>query len=425
MKYLQQALTALSVIALVFFGCKKEYSYESPTGGAGVYQWAFTESTNSFKGPMDSAQLDTTGSVHILNMTGHTSDKKDIITLSIASDSVKVGVYQTPRCTFDYLHSGIDLYHSDINATGQFTLTITAMDSISITGTFSGTALDTTKKSKTITAGTFKVKYKSSGSTVTPPPVCRISTILFNDSTSKVNYYAIKSGYTSINAVNSIILYDSIISPPQVDNSYAVSYPTAKVYLDAGGKQYFTLDASGRAVSFTGYDDPMHDTTPPIIATYSYDGSGHLTKRLEALQSAPTVPVLEMDYTYSGNELTQTVLKYGGVQVTTVKYEYDAGKTVKGFLDLHPYSPEIFFFQSAVNTGITCDQALVKATETVYNASQQVVGTYTSILQNYVIDANNYVQSFLVSGDDFTAPTLNSNIGLFSSTYYKLSYHCH
>ncbi len=132
---------------------------------------------------MDSARIDIQSSIQVLTMTGHSADKKDIITLQVIADSIKVGSYQTPHCTFDYLRNGVNLYESDINATGQFTVSITAIDSISITGTFSGTAPDTAKHAKTIMAGTFKVKYKSPGGTVAPNN-CKISKLLYVDSAS-------------------------------------------------------------------------------------------------------------------------------------------------------------------------------------------------------------------------------------------------
>jgi len=71
MKHLQQALICISVLALVFLGCKKEYSYEVPGGSvSGSYQWSFTEGANAYKGPVDTAFIDTLGTQKQLNISG-------------------------------------------------------------------------------------------------------------------------------------------------------------------------------------------------------------------------------------------------------------------------------------------------------------------------------------------------------------------
>ncbi|MBS1564897.1 MAG: hypothetical protein JST39_10940, partial [Bacteroidetes bacterium] len=46
-------------------------------------------------------------------------------------------------------------------------------------------------------------------------------------------------------------------------------------------------------------------------------------------------------------------------------------------------------------------------------------------INNYTVDANNYVQQFGVGGDDFAAITFWSGLGLYSSTKYTLSYNCY
>lgn len=426
MKQLQQALICISVLALVFFGCKKEYSYEVPGGGgaSGTYQWSFSEGANAYKGPVDTAFVDTLGTQKQLNISGHSSDNKDFISLQIFADTIKVGTYQTNNCSFDYLRNGAVIYRSDLTAIGQFTINITAMDSVSITGTFNGIALDSAQKQKTITDGKFKVKFKSKTSTTTPPQNCTISKLLYTDSTFNVNYFALFSQY-NLNTISNIRLSDSTSPAQLVTLNYPVTFPAGKVNVPINGKpQYFTLDANGRATSFTGYQDPLTDTSNAMIASYTYDGSGHLIKRTEASPAAPGTVVIEMTYTWSGNLLTQAVVKYQGLKVLQVAYEYDNSKEVKNFLALHPYAAEIFYFQSVVKVGVIPDRALTKVTEQYFDASGTLTNTFVSFLEKYNIDANKNVQSFWVRGDDFTATTLISGINLYASTKYTLSYRC-
>ena len=81
---------------------------------------------------------------------------------------------------------------------------------------------------------------------------------------------------------------------------------------------------------------------------------------------------------------------------------------------------ELQLFQPAIDAGVGCDQALVKVVETQYDPTNPgaVLNVGTALLKNYVIDANKYVKSFTVTGDDYVAG------GLQAGNLYKLSYHC-
>lgn len=427
MKQLQQTLTAISVLTLVLFSCKKEYSYETPGGSvSGTYQWSFTEGANSYKGPVDTAFIDTLGSQKQLTISGHSSDNKDAISLQIFADTIQVGTYKTNKCSFDYLRSGAVLYRSDLTAIDQFTINITAMDSISITGTFSGIALDSAKKQRTITDGKFKAKLKTK--TATTPTNCKISKITYIDSTYNIAYFSQFSLFSG-NTVSSVNLSDSTTSTPAT-LPFPATYASGKVTLALGGDpnkpEYFNLDASGRVIAFTGYQDPLTDTSAHMTVAYTYDAGGHMITRTETSKAdtSTTTIVLNMTYTWSGNLLTQAVVKYGPLKAIQVDYEYDANKPVKNFLALFPEAAELFYFQPAINVGVVPDHALTKVTETYYNNLGNPTNVYTSYVEKYTTDANNYVQSFWVRGDDFMAVALVSGVGLFASTQYKLTYHC-
>jgi hypothetical protein len=424
MKHLHRALTGITLLTLVFFGCKKEYSYEIPGGGpAGTYQWSFTEGANAYKGPVDTAFIDTLGTQKQLTISGHSSDNKEVISLQVFADTIQVGTYKTNRCSFDYLRSGVEVYRSDLTAIDQFTINITAIDSISITGTFSGIALDTAKKQKAITDGKFKARLKS---VVPGTNNCKISKLVYTDSTYNVNYFSQFSLFSG-NTTSSVNLSDSTGAPYTLP--FPVTYSTGKVAVPINGNpnkmQYFSVDANGRATSFTGYQDPLSDTSAPMVAVYTYDAGGHMIKRTETYKPTPTTSyVLDISYTWSGNLLTQAVLKYGTAKVLQADYEYDANTTVKNFLVLHPYAAELFYFQSAVSVGVVPDKAISKVTERLYDTSGAVNGTSISYIEKYTRDANNYVKNFWVRGDDFTAMALVSGVTLFASTKYTLSYHC-
>ncbi|MBS1563624.1 MAG: hypothetical protein JST39_04510, partial [Bacteroidetes bacterium] len=322
MKKLQQALTALSLVTLVFFSCKKEYSYEVPGGASnGTYQWSFTEGTSNYKGPVDTAFIDTLGTQKQLTISGHSSDNKDVISLQIFADTIQIGTYQTNRCSFDYLRGGAEIYRSDLTAIGQFTVNITAIDSISITGTFSGIALDTARKQKNITDGKFKARLKSK--VASTPKTCKISKYQYTDSSSGLDYLSGSSAFTGSTMTRFSLTDSSGASLP-----FPATYTAGKVTFAYAGNsskpETFTVDGSGRVSGFTGYLDPLTDTTPAVTAAYTYDANGHMTKRTQTYTpTGGTNPItLTVTYTWSGDLLTQGVMTYGTLKVAQADYEY-------------------------------------------------------------------------------------------------------
>ncbi len=107
MKFLQHLLL-LAVISLGVFSCQKEYSVENNTGGSNVtVQWSFKEGGVEFKGPIDTAGLDSIGNYKVLSINGHSTDKKDLINLEFFGTDLKVGTYKTPYCLFAYSRNGV------------------------------------------------------------------------------------------------------------------------------------------------------------------------------------------------------------------------------------------------------------------------------------------------------------------------------
>jgi hypothetical protein len=169
MKYLQYLLTLLAAV-FIFFGCKKEYSVENGTGtNTSTAQWQFKEAGIQFKGPVDTAYIDTVTSIKFLTIEGRSDDAKDQITLQVFAADLKPGVYKTPLSSFDYLRSGVPLYQTDQTIVDSFSITITAIDSFGVTGTFTGKSLNAAGDSKTITEGKFSAKFKTSATVITPP----------------------------------------------------------------------------------------------------------------------------------------------------------------------------------------------------------------------------------------------------------------
>jgi hypothetical protein len=415
MKYLK-LLPAFLALILLISGCRKEYSIENRSlNNTITSKWEFREDSLQFSGPVDTAFTDTLNNFVVLSIEGTSLNGNEHINLQLMTSMLKTGTYKTPFCSFIYhTSSGVVVFQNDMSATDQFSITITAIDSLGVTGTFSGQVKDASGKVKTITAGKFSAKLKRSTTSLSGN--CKITDFIVHDSATGTAVYSATTTYSG-NIVSNISLINKITSA--VNKSFPVIYSTGRVQLDS--KQYFLTDGSGRPTVFYGFADPSSDTSMAIIARYTYNASGQLAKRTEENASNPGIVVYEMDYTYTGSLLTKTVLKYGPALTPALEvlYEYDAAKPVKNFLYWHAYAPEITFFQFAVNFGVNSDRALVKATEHVLDPiSGNVTARYVSVFHNYLVDANGYVQQFYISGNNFQA------VGLPAGAKYTLSYKC-
>ncbi|HTE09954.1 MAG TPA: hypothetical protein VK645_03275 [Chitinophagaceae bacterium] len=169
MKYLQRLLVLLTISAAIF-SCQKEYSIENPGGIVNTTaQWEFKEGGVQFKGPIDTASIDTISNYKFLTIIGRSDDGSSQITLQVFGADLKVGTYKTPFSLFAYIKGGTPVYQTDQTATDSFTIVITKADINGVTGTFSGKALNGTT-GKTIVDGKFSAVLKPAGPPVTPGP---------------------------------------------------------------------------------------------------------------------------------------------------------------------------------------------------------------------------------------------------------------
>jgi len=167
MKALRLALLTLSIFGL-FYSCQKEKSFETGGGGAVNTDWEFKED-KLYKGKVDTAYIEDFGTaVKSLFLEGTSSDGKQTLSIQvIAFDPTAAATYSSPQVLFQYLGSTASVYANDPTASGDFTVVITKIDSISVSGTFTGKVKDTANAVKTILDGKFSAKLKN---TTTPPP---------------------------------------------------------------------------------------------------------------------------------------------------------------------------------------------------------------------------------------------------------------
>jgi hypothetical protein len=289
-------------------------------------------------------------------------------------------------------------------ATGSATFTLPA-------GTYTWKAFcgtDSIVDAVTITAGSCTKRE-----VVFPAPgtLCRLSNIAFYDPVNNTAEGSITSFFNASNKVIKIQVFDSVQS--SLDAEFNLSYATNRINVDA--QQYFNLGPGERIQEFHGFVEPMDNTSPEGIFSYQYDASGYMTKCLVALKAFPTIPVLDLTYTWTGGNLTRIEIKQAGTnEKTVIEYQYDLTKQARSFLCFFPNS-ELILFQTAINYGKNSTNLVVKSTIKDYDASGAVINTEVADFGSHVYDANGYIRSFVITGGESVYDT---------DVKYVLSYKC-
>jgi hypothetical protein len=151
--------------ALVFWtvaGCRKEKSAENGTLPEEEVenQWQFMSDT-LYKGTMDSALTAFSDSGAIIAFSGPAANGTGNITIQLFNkDRITAGVYENQNLLFQYSENGVILFQNSLQQSDPFTVTINSIDSVSVSGVFSGVVQDGTGGVKQITDGKFSSPIK-------------------------------------------------------------------------------------------------------------------------------------------------------------------------------------------------------------------------------------------------------------------------
>jgi hypothetical protein len=248
---------------------------------------------------------------------------------------------------------------------------------------------------------------------------CKISEFTESDVQTARAEVGYNSTYDTALKVTKFEIWDSVNNV--LVKSFAVNNATPnRVVIDAD--QFFVTGTDGRVTEYHGYEDPMDPTSQKVIVRFTYNSAGQLVKRTMEDIATPGVIYSQMDYIYSGGNLTKAEVRavFGTttILVIEVMYEYDATKKVKDFIKLNAAAAELFYFQTAIDAGVNSTDAVTKTTVKTTNPLTGVVDQYITEYVNYDIDAQQHVKSFEVIGFDFSVG------GLVAGKKYLLKYAC-
>ncbi|HUR12466.1 MAG TPA: hypothetical protein VM012_13910 [Flavitalea sp.] len=255
---------------------------------------------------------------------------------------------------------------------------------------------DTTRGTAGIVAGSC-IKAEVTLGAPTTSGNCVIRDYTAFDVLTNEFYYATKTIYNTANQATKIQFLESAGT---VTKEFTFNYVTPGTFaIDA--QQYFEIDPSSRRVkTFAGYIDPTDPlSSPKLYYNYTYDAAGHLARVTIALESNPTVDIIESVHTWSGGNLTKIVLRQiGAVERTEINYEYDVSIKPKNFLIFFA-NQELQMFQTVINTGVNSINAVSKSIVKEYGTTGELVSSEEAVYSAYTLDANKYVKDFKINGD--------------------------
>ncbi len=147
----------LIALAAMLFSCQKEMSVEdAKIPGVIDAKWEFKESDVLYNGDLDTASLETSEGLHTLLLRGNKAgDENSEILLQITTSNLVPGVYTSPQIFFQYSENGAVRYQNIPNQADGLIIEITSIDSVSISGTFSGLVQDSEGNLRNIVEGKF------------------------------------------------------------------------------------------------------------------------------------------------------------------------------------------------------------------------------------------------------------------------------
>ena len=143
---------------------------------------------------------------------------------------------------------------------------------------------------------------------------CRIAKLVYNDTATGINLGSLAATINILDRVDQINAFDSLA----VALTFAadITYSNDTIYLNVD--EYFVLDlVNNRIKRLHGLTDPTDILSPQFDADYSYNANGYLIQK-NYLLSPGAFPLINVAYTYTGNNLTKmtyTNLVSGEVEV--------------------------------------------------------------------------------------------------------------
>ncbi len=246
---------------------------------------------------------------------------------------------------------------------------------------------------------------------------CRITKIVFTDTSSGAAKGSIAAIINSTDKVTDITKFDSLTAT--IDYNSIPVFIGDSLYINPD--EYYILDAvTKRVKSFHGLIDPSNPFSPKFDASFTYDASGNLIGKIYA---APLInfgiPYLAIGYTYTGSNLTGM----SEIDLTTGNLNSDASISYypiiapKNFMYLFPDEDTYAPYSQFLNFGNRPANAVQQLKLRYYNPGNIVRDSAISNFSSYTKSVDNYITSVIMTGSNQACiPALTGKL--------KFSYKC-
>ena len=314
MKHLKIVFSIL-LASVILNACRKAYSVENEFQTTTSGSWQFSNGSTKYSGNMDTVYQTTAGSTNELFLIGTTANGSQTFSMHLYADSFKIGTYNASafQSSFTYSSSGENIYQAS-QLIGEFIVNITSITNNTITGTFSGSALDSTNNVIQLTSGSFTSTFASGSvnpsstgvlgdSSGNCQPVTFLGTYALGIPTTPSNTVGVSVTVTvpgpytiSTNTINGLSFSRSgtfAITGPQNVILYATGTPTVAgndvFTIQYGNSQCaFTLPVLGKSVGTLG---STADACTPFTLNGTYQqGSAFNTSNTVQVQVNITTP---------------------------------------------------------------------------------------------------------------------------------------
>ncbi len=246
---------------------------------------------------------------------------------------------------------------------------------------------------------------------------CRISKIVFTDSSSGTAKGSIAAIINSSDKVTDVTKFDSLTAT--IDYNSVPVFMGDSLYINPD--EFYILDAvTKRVKSFQGLIDPSNPFSPKFNASYSYDAAGNLVGKMYA---APLInfgiPYLAVGYTYTAGNITgmsEIDLTTGDLNSDAV-ISYYPSMAPKNFWYLFPDEDTYAPYSQFLNFGNRPTNAVQQLKLRYYNPGNSVRDSAISNFRSYTKSIDNYITSVVMTGSNQACiPALTGKL--------KFSYKC-
>jgi hypothetical protein len=242
---------------------------------------------------------------------------------------------------------------------------------------------------------------------------CRISSITYSDVASGVGLGSVTATINASDRAANITDFDSLNFT--INKNVVPVYKNDTVYINAN--EYYLLSPTTLRVNqFHSLLDPTDPSSLKIDIVYTYNATGFLIKK-EALYSATGISYAEVNYTYTGANLThmEEVDLSSGITVNDADIQY-TGLQPKNYLYIFPDELKNPIITQFFNFGARPVNAVSKMTVRYYDLlGSTVLDSAVSTFSNYELSADKYVLRCTMTGDD--QPSLPAEAGKLSFGY--------